>query len=287
MVPDPLQMFPEFDVSDWSRLKIDRIPHHRITGFVTACLQDREVRSLTMHRYGSLVLSASRSLLARTRKELTERLGTLTKIMEDTDGEKMGKTSDWSKYKRQERACLAREMWAFLRKRKERMQALAKLFPRRKACALSTDLGDTHVISVFAEQFVTEHENTIQFDEKLREIVRAGLSRQLPWKQILGFEIWNGNTRLGHMAPVVTDQRKDIVFKFQCLLELAHENQVELSQDCHFGEIRIKPGGAEITPGFTLKDRSGREYWLAWSDLTQSQRKKVIDDLQCNRVLLA
>ena len=81
---NPFQIYPEFDVDDWTRLRLDDIPADRIVGFIDACLSDREFRKIMTHQYGSLVLGASKTLLKRTNHELMEPLGQLIDMM-DTD----------------------------------------------------------------------------------------------------------------------------------------------------------------------------------------------------------
>ena len=79
---NPFQLYPEFDVDDWFHLKIDEIPTERITGFIDACLSDREFLQIMMHQYGSLVLATSRNLLTRTNNELMKPLGQLVESMD-------------------------------------------------------------------------------------------------------------------------------------------------------------------------------------------------------------
>lgn len=68
------------------------------------------------------------NLLKRTNYELMEPLGQLTDSM-DTDDD-IPVAPDWRQLKRDQRARALREYWERIRKRKERMQELAKLFPR-------------------------------------------------------------------------------------------------------------------------------------------------------------
>ena len=117
---NPFQLYPEFDVPDWTRLKLEEIPAERITGFIDACLSDREFRQIMIHQYGSLVLGASRNLLKRTNYELMEPLGLLTDMM-DTDDD-IPVAPDWRQLKRDQRARALREYWERIRKRKKRMQ---------------------------------------------------------------------------------------------------------------------------------------------------------------------
>ena len=125
---NPFQLYPEFDVSDWTRLRLNDIPAHRISCFINACLSDREFRQIMMNQYGSLVLGASKNLLKRTNHELMEPLGQLTDLMDTDDDIPMA--PDWRQLKRNQRARTLREYWERIRKRKERMQDLAKLYPR-------------------------------------------------------------------------------------------------------------------------------------------------------------
>lgn len=288
MIPEsePFKLFPEFDVPDWSRLKLDQIPLQSIKGFIGACLRNREFQALMLHKYGSLVLGASRNLLHRSQKELMEPLGILTRFMDTSEDEGPDQGFSWAEYKKRQRARMVRELWAFFRKRRERMRDLAKGFPRSANNPKATLPCDARIVSVFAEPFSSKELKKREFDEKLREITRFGLSRLLPWRQILGSEIRGGRRRLGATAPVISDRRKDTIFKFQQLLEFAHEQKIELSQDIMFGEIYMKPIVEGIPSEFTLKDHLGQEYLIDWSVLTRNQREKIATDLQQNKVLM-
>jgi len=255
-------------------------------GFINACLRDREFRSLMMHQYGSLVLGASRNLLTRSRIELMEPLGYLTQKMEGECDGGLDTALDWAKLKRDQRVRILREYWERVRRKRQRMQELAKLFPRGKANPNHTIIKGTEIISLFAEPFSAQGQERMEFNDKLREIRKTGLSRLLPWRQILSSEIRQGRTRLEDTAPVIIDPKKDTIFKFQQLLEFAHEQKVELSQEVMFGEIHIKPIAEGMESDFTLKDRMGQEYLIDWSYLTENQRKKIVTDLQQRRVLL-
>jgi chromatin segregation and condensation protein Rec8/ScpA/Scc1 (kleisin family) len=236
-----------------------------------------------MHQYGSLVLGASKNLLKRTNHELMEPLGQLTDLMDTDDDLPLG--PDWRQLKRDQRARSLREYWERNRKRKERMQELAKLFPRGSP-TLSVQSHDATVLADFVKPFSPRADIKRQFIDDLAEIKKIGLSRQLPWRQIISQEIKDGKPTLSDLSPIIPDRKKDTALKLQFLLEKAQYQDIAIHQDQAFGEIHIEPIVNGFDPNLTVKDTDGNEYALDWSELNRAQREKVITDLQNNIVVL-
>ena len=280
---NPFQLYPEFDADDWPRLKIDEIPADRITGFIDACLNDREFRQIMMHQYGSLVLGASRNLLKRTNHDLMEPLGQLSDLMNADADTQAG--PDWRQLKKNQRARALREYWDRLRKRKERMRELARLFPR--GCPTpSVKSTDASFITDFVEPYSPKADLKRQFFVDLKEIQKIGLSRMLPWRQIISQAILDGTSSLSDLPSIIPDRKKDTALKLQFLLEKAQYQEIAIHQDQAFGEIHIEPIVAGFDPNLTVKDADGNEYPLDWSELNRAQREKIITDLQNNIVVL-
>jgi len=265
----PFELYPEFDVDDWTRLKLDEIPAERITGFIDACLSDQEFRQIMMHQYGSLVLGASKNLLKRTNHELMEPLGQLTDKMDIDDD--TAANPDWRQLKRNQRARALREYWERTRKRKERMRRLAKLFHRTSPTP-QVQSHDACVLSDFVKSFSPKADIKRQFFDKLSEINKIGLSRKLPWRQIISQEIAEGRLTFSDLSSIIPDQKMDTALKLQFLLEKAQHQEIAIHQDEDFGKIQITPTGKEFDLHFTLRDADGNEYPLNWSELTQAQR---------------
>jgi len=280
---NPFQQYPEFDATDWTRLKLDEIPSERITGFINACISDREFRQIMMHQYGSLVLGASKNLLKRTNHELMEPLGQLTGKM-DTDDDTAA-NPDWRQLKRNQRARALREYWERTRKRIERMRRLAKLFHRTSPTP-QVQSHDACVLSDFVKPFSPKAESKRQFFDDLAEINKIGLSKQLPWRQILSQEIVDGRLTFSDLSPIITDRKKDAALKLQFLLEKAQHQEIAIHQEKAFGQINITPTDDGFDSNLTVKDADGNEYPLDWSELNQAQREKVICDLQNSKVVL-
>ncbi len=280
---NPFQLYPEFDVPDWTRLKLDKILAERIAGFIDACLSDREFREIMMHQYGSLVLGASKNLLKRTNYELMVPLGHLTDLM-DTDDD-LPMPPDWRQLKRDQRARALREYREKIRKRKERMHELAKLFPRGSPTP-SVKSHDATVLADFVEPFSPQADIKRQFINDLAEINKVGLSRMLPWRQIISQEILDGKPTLSDLSPIIPDGKKDTVLKLQFLLEKAHHQEIAIHQNGAFGKIQITPTGNTCDTSIKVQDVDGNEYPLDWSELNRAQREKVIVDLQDNKVVL-
>ena len=280
---NPFQLYPEFDTDDWSLLKIDKIPADRITGFIDACLNDREFCQIMMHQYGSLVLGASRNLLKRTNHDLMEPLGQLSDLMNADADTHAG--PDWRQLKKNQRARVLREYWDRLRKRKERMRELARLFPRGSPTP-SVKSTDASFLTDFVEPYSPKADLKRQFLADLKEIQKIGLSRLLPWRQIISQEIQDGTSSLSGLPPIVSDRKKDTALKFLFLLEKAQYQEISIYQDEAFGKIRIEPNGTDQDSTLTVKDADGNEYFLDWSELTRAQRERVIKDLKNNKVVL-
>ena len=280
---NPIQLYPEFDVPDWTRLKLEEIPAERITGFIDACLSDREFRQIMMHQYGSLVLGASKNLLKRTNCELMEPLGQLTDMMDADDD--LPLDPDWRQLKKDQRARALREYWDRLRKQKERMQELAKLFPRGSPTP-SVRPTDATILSEFVKPYIPKDDLKRQFFVDLREIQKIGLSRMLPWRQIISQEILDGTSSLSDLSPVIPDRKMDTALKLQFLLEKAHHQEIAIHQYEAFGKIQITPKGDTCDTSLKIKDVDGYEYPLDWSELNRPQREKIITDLQDNKVVL-
>jgi hypothetical protein len=192
---------------------------------------------------------------------------------------------DWRQLKKAQRSIALREYWERIRRRKKQMRELAKLFPRGSPTS-QVQSQDATVLSNFVEPFSPKAELKRQFLDDLAEINKIGLSRQLPWRQIISQEILDGRLKFTDLSPVIPDRKKDIALKLQFLLEKAQNQEIAIHQDESFGQIHIEPNGAGFDPNLTVKDADGNEYPLDWSQLNRAQRDKVICDLQDNKVVL-
>ena len=251
-------------------------------GFLESCLKHKKFRELMMHQYGSIVLGASKNLLDQA-KDLINQLGRLETDMDEVPE----KTEpDWADYKRQQRANHLREYWEKLRKRRDRMRELRKLYSR--SGAISHQVGDPGFIAGFVEPFSSEGNTRREWQGQLADLQKAGLSRLLPWRSILAHELASGKTRISDINPVIDDRKKDTAFKFQFLLELANDHKITLHQSKPFHEVEIEatPNCKRLDASLTLKDGSGRTYPLDWDELTSCQRQKIIEDLKDGKVML-
>ena len=293
--------FPEFSDFDWTRLDLKDIPPKRILAFVTECLKYREFRDLMMHQYGSLVLSASKNLLRRTNQDLMHPLGQLADVMDEGNIENYtheNKGTDWALLKKHQRARILREYWERLRKRKNLMRTFAKAYTRGRADPnhIQQSNKNPNLLTVFTEHFSAKGRDIREYNDHLNDIIKCGLSRLLPWRQILMHQIQNGNTSFAQLTnntenEIISNTRQDITFKFQFLMELAHNQDITLTQNTTFGKISIQPGRdqTQYDPAnsiIKLRDDSGDTCSLDWQDLTPPQRSKVIQDLQDSKIIL-
>ena len=281
---DPFQFLLKLNQSNVHKISL---PH--IKNIIRKCFRHKKFRRLSLYIYGKLVLFASRSLLARTQKELMEPLGVLSKAMENQDIENIKDSPDWTRLKREQRARGLRDYWEKVRKRKTHMQKLARLYPRRVADQRKIGIHNTDVISEFCKPFSAAGDSARKFSDDLIEILESGISRQLPWRQMIVQQIFEGKKTFDKLTPVISDQKKDRAFKLQILMEMAHASQIDIVQENCFGDIHFKliPKTDELDTGIVLKDKHGRRYCLDWRELHPNQRDKVVEDLRDNKIVLA
>ena len=281
---DPFQLLLKLNRSNLYETSLSHIKD-----IIKKCFRYKKFRRLNFNIYGKLVLFASRSLLARTQKELMEPLGVLFKAMENHDIENIKESPDWAKLKREQRARVLRDYWEKVRKRKTHMQKLARLYPRSAADQTKIEIHNTDVISEFCKPFSAAGDGAREFSDDLIEILKASISRQFPWRQMIVQQIFEGKKTFDKLTPVISDQKKDRAFKLQILMEMAHASQIDIVQENCFGDIHfnlIQKTG-EPSTGIVLKDKFGRRYCLDWCDLHPNQRGKVVEDLRDNKIVLA
>jgi hypothetical protein len=165
------------------------------------------------------------------------------------------------------------------------MQDLAKLYPRSSPTP-SVRPTDATFLTEFVQPYCPKADLKRQFFDDIAEINKIGLSRLLPWRQIISQEIKEGKPSLSDLSPIIPDRKMDTALKLQFLLEKAQYQEIAIHQDQAFGEIHIEPIVAGFDPNLTVKDADGNEYPLDWSELNRAQREKIITDLQNNIVVL-
>ena len=270
--------FPEFDTADFTRLKIDQIPAHRVNAYIDHCLKDKEFRDLTMNHYGSYILGASKNLLSRS-GDLLNQLGALSNYIDPPGTPQI----DWAELKRQERANNLRIWWEKKRQRKELMQSLAKLYPKGKG--MSTEITDANVIAELAKPFSPQGKDRRDFNKQLQEVASAGFANLLPWRHIIIKQLQDGANTFTGLKPVIPDKKKDAALRFQFLTELRHHQYIDIDQKDPFGEIRIKPKG-DFNPNLTIKDQTGNQLTMDWLDASEQKRKLALKLLKENKMIL-
>lgn len=281
---DPFKFLLKLNQSNLHEISL---PH--IKDIIKKSFRHKKFRHLNFNIYGKLVLFASMSLLARTQKELMEPLGVLSKAMENHDIENIKESPDWTMLKREQRARILRDYWEKVRKRKTHMQKLSRLYPRSAAGQTKIGIHNTDVISEFCKPFSAAGDSAREFSDDLIEILEAGISRQLPWRQMIVQQIFEGKKTFEKLTPIISDPKKDRAFKLQILMEMAHASQIDIVQENCFGDIHFNliPKTDELDTGIVLKDKHGRRYCLDWGDLHPNQRGKVVEDLRDNKIVLA
>ena len=271
--------FPEFDTDDFTRLRIDQIPAHRVNAYIDHCLHDKEFRDLTMNHYGSYILGASKNLLSRS-GDLLNQLGSLADFIDPAADTAQ---IDWAELKRQERANNLRIWWEKQKRRKELMRSLAKLYPKGKGTG--TDITDTGVISELARPFSPQGQKKRDFNKQLQEVAASGFGNLLPWRHIIIKQLQDGITTFTNLKPVIPDKKKDTALRFQFLTELRHHQHIDIDQPEPFGEIRIKPKG-EFDPEVIIKDQTGNQMTMDWLDASDQKRKLALKLLKENKIIL-
>lgn len=273
-----IDTFPEFDIDDFTRLRIDQIPAHRVSAYIDHCLEDKEFRDLTMNHYGSYILGASKNLLYRS-GDLLNQLGALTDFIDPPTKAPI----DWAELKRQERANNLRIWWERKRQRKELMRSLAKLYP--KGTGTETDIKNAEVISELASVFSPQREKKRYFNKQLQEVAAAGFGNLLPWRHIIIKQLQDGTTTFTSLIPIINDKKKDTALRFQFLTELRHHQHIDVIQKDPFGEIRITPKG-EFNPAVTIKDETGNQMTMDWLDASDQKQKLALRYLKEKKILI-
>ncbi len=117
------------------------------------------------------------------------------------------------------------------------------------------------------------------------------LSLSLPWKTILATELAELDTeeilfsKLERYCPK-SSKRRETVIKFQTLLDMDNQNEIELSQNMHLGAISIENNPTSDNTVFSIKERSGNSCHLDWRQLSIRQRQHVVQDLLANKIIL-
>jgi hypothetical protein len=271
--------FPEFEVDDFNRLKIDQIPAHRVSAYIDHCLTDKEFRDLTMNHYGSYILGASKNLLWRSGELLTQ-LGALEDFIDPPTAQPI----DWAELKRQERANNLRIWWEKKGQRKELMRSLPKLYP--KGAGTQTDIQETKVISELASVFSPQGQQRQDFNEQLQEITAAGFGSLLPWRHIIIKQVLDGTDTFSSLKPVIKDNKNDTALRFQFLTELCHHQHIDIDQKDPFGEIRITPKG-DFNRYVTVKDERGNQMAIDWFNISETKRNLALVYMKEGKILLS
>ncbi|WP_419660500.1 uncharacterized protein Dvar_08580 [Desulfosarcina variabilis str. Montpellier] len=231
-----------------------------------------------MHQYGSFVLGASRNLLHRSGQLLSD-LGALSDFIDQPESAPI----DWAELKRQERTNNLKIWWEKKKRRSELMRSLAKLY--KKGRGSETLVQDTFVITELAKVFNSQGQKQLDFDKQHKELAEKGFATLLPWRHIIFEQIQDGTNSFEGLKPIISDSRKDQSLRFQFLIELTHNQYIEIKQDKAFGEIRIEPKN-EINPNIILKDQSGNHSTIDWLSSSKAKQNLALKYLKENKVIL-
>ena len=213
----------------------------------------------------------------------------------------------WADYKKRARQLTKKERflkaerlrsyWHELRRRRnlrEEVRALLtgnKIVKNDERLILAADDFDRsalpEICKPFSPQALAHRHCKFEF-ERSREYPLLSI----PWKTILIAELTELKTaeilfsNFEQYCPK-SSKRRETVFKFQTLLDMDNQNEIELSQKMHLGAINIENNSASDNTVFTIKERSGNSCHLDWRQLSLRQRQHVVQDLLTNKIILA
>jgi len=214
----------------------------------------------------------------------------------------------WADYKKKARQLTKKERflkaerlrayWSELRRRKNLREEVRVLLTdnkktrKDKHLALISDDFDKSAFSEICKQFspqaLTHRHCKFEF-ERSQEYP---LSLSIPWKTILAAELATikaeeiSFSMLEQYCPN-SSKRREAVVKFQTLLDMDNQDEIELSQKTHLGMISIENNSTSDNTVFTIKERNGNSCNLDWLQLSQHQRQHVVQDLLANKIILS
>ena len=114
----------------------------------------------------------------------------------------------------------------------------------------------------------------------------------LPWKAIIISELTKtGSTTLNDMMIYVSKSKTlDSISKFQHLLQMDMNGEINLKQVVHAGQIQIIRKSKNLKTTISIKDKSGQLYNFDWPSLNNAQETKslliLLKEKYCARVLI-
>jgi hypothetical protein len=106
----------------------------------------------------------------------------------------------------------------------------------------------------------------------------------LPWRAMLQDELKEPKT-FSVLNVYTNKTREEKIVKFQHILMMQSSGQVSIRQTEPFGDIIIEPKQIHQDSDIIIKDRQGNDCTFVWGSLSNTQRNKIIADIQASRII--
>jgi chromatin segregation and condensation protein Rec8/ScpA/Scc1 (kleisin family) len=207
---------------------------------------------------------------------------------------------DWKAYKQKQRlwtrqqkliaAERLKSYWREIRYKRDIRKEFGQILSDKKLVDenrhISIPVLNEDFISPILQPFNPEEQAGRETEYQFHIAENLSSSEILPWKIILQHQI-KKRIKFDDLPQYLPDKTHDKTAKFINLLYLESEGYIKICQDEPFGQVSIQPNEIDAEPEglFIIKDRGGSEYSLAWEDLSDAQRGKVIADRLKGRIL--
>ena len=269
-----------------------------ITHLIKTYLTEKDIAELDFRVMGTIILNRTINLSKKVNCELLE---PISKWLDDPDFIKqfeinMEDKPDWAKYKRKQREWtklqkqIATERlklyWQEIRRRKKVREELSRIIgSRSKSETVGCIPIEADFINGIVEPFSPVEQNKRELEREFQRIRSTHIADLLPWKTILIAELTKEKDFHDLKGYISDFSRQEKVAKFQHLLQMDKDGEIELVQDSHLGYITIIPRNSCADTEIKVKDKHGYDYQFDWQFLTDNQRGKIIADIKANKIL--
>lgn len=260
-------------------------------------LSEKEILDIDIRAMGNVIHNRTFALSRQVNEEL---LRPISQWLDDPDFLKNfavnmdEHTLNWAAYKRrarqwnqQQKAFAAERLrlyWQEIHKKQRYRKEIATLLGNAH-CRSCTDTQMHSNLSIaFIKDIVApfspieQHRAKVAFE--FTHALRLSISGLLPWKLLITADIKSGAIFFRDLTSYYTkDLKVDRIAKFQHLLQMANDGEIELEQKIHNGDISITGLEPNSDLRITIKDKAGNEIYRDWiHELSDAQRNKVIAD---------
>lgn len=251
---------------------------------------------LNFREIGNLILNRTIALSRAVNSELLE---PISQWLDDPDF--MGKfeiifesdTPNWAVYKQRHRKLAAMEKalagerlkryWREIQQKRRFQKEISLLFgnAQNRFCTnAKPPFVDADSLSAIIAPFSPVERYRAETAMEFSAVIDISIFNLLPWTVLITSELLReGQTSLDDMRPFLPENPKfDKIAKFQHLLQMATDGQIQLEQSEPNGNIRVTPCAVSSNTQITIKDQSGGVYIFDWQALNDAQQEKIIAD---------